>query len=113
MKEIVTQNLWDVLVTLNIKYRIIVMVEWCILMIHGLVYDFMVANLSCCCWEYYIDVEIIMLTDECLELCWLIDFLMMMWDVVEMMFYVKIMRFTFIWVVGVMIARIQGVGLYC
>ena len=55
MKEIVTQNLWDVLVTLNIKYRIIVMVEWCILMIHGLVYDFMVANLSCCCWEYYVN----------------------------------------------------------
>ena len=31
-------------------------------MMHGLVYDFIVVNLSCCCWEYYIDVEPILST---------------------------------------------------
>ena len=40
------------------------MVEWFIFIIHGLVYDFIVANLSCCCLEYYIDDEITMLIDE-------------------------------------------------
>jgi len=49
------------------------MVEWCIYMMCGLVYDFIIANLSCCCWEYYIDDEVIMLIDECFDLFWLIS----------------------------------------
>ena len=50
------------------------MVEWFIFIIHGLVYDFIVANLSCCCLEYYIDDEITMLIDDVLGCVgWFLD----------------------------------------
>ena len=97
MMKIVTQNLWDVLITLNMKYRVVINGR----VIH--IYDLI--GLWSYCWEYYIDDAIIMLIDECLELHVLVDFLIMIWDMVEMILfydwswpYVEVVRFTFMFI---------------
>ena len=95
------------------KYRVVIMVEWFIFIIHGLVYDFIVANLSCC-WRYYIDDEVIMLIDECLELCWLISW---WWYEMWLRWCCFMIRVDFMlrswdshsWVFGELFARIQSV----
>jgi len=81
------------------------MVEWFIFIIHGLVYDFIVANLSCCCLEYYIDDEITMLIDDVLGCVgWFLDGDMKYdWDDVFLWLELtlcEILRFTFIWAVS-------------
>ena len=54
------------------KYIVVIIIKWCIFMMCGLVYDFIVVSLSC--WEYYVDDEIIMIIYECLEFIgWFLD----------------------------------------
>ena len=74
--------------------------------------------LSRCCWEYYIDDEIIMLIDECLVLCWLIFW---WWYKMWLRWCCFIIRFDFTWdheihihmIFDEFFARIQGVGMSC
>ena len=86
MIEIVTLILWDVMITLNMNYRVVINGR----MIH--VYDLI--GLWSICWEYYIDDEISMLIDECLELCWLISW---WWYEMWLKWCCFMIRFNFIW----------------